>query len=117
MLGPVCENPVDIRLRRRLPLQQGSLHPSALLLSTFFFFFQAEDGIRDYKVTGVQTCALPISSTPSALASFVVLPTPVGRIDVALLPFLRPAREQDHHRVSITPEIDPVARSDRKSVV
>src|SRR2546426_6122640 len=28
--------------------------------SVFFFFFQAEDGIRDYKVTGVQTCALPI---------------------------------------------------------
>src|SRR6266850_1980577 len=26
----------------------------------FFFFFQAEDGIRYYKVTGVQTCALPI---------------------------------------------------------
>src|SRR5256885_10788178 len=30
----------------------------------FFFFFQAEDGIRDYKVTGVQTCALPISQYP-----------------------------------------------------
>src|SRR2546426_10724243 len=28
---------------------------------TLLFFFQAEDGIRDYKVTGVQTCALPIS--------------------------------------------------------
>src|SRR5436189_4856358 len=27
----------------------------------FFFFFQAEDGIRDTSVTGVQTCALPIS--------------------------------------------------------
>src|SRR5207249_8769335 len=27
-----------------------------------FFFFQAEDGIRDRNVTGVQTCALPISS-------------------------------------------------------
>ena len=26
------------------------------------FFFQAEDGIRDYDVTGVQTCALPISA-------------------------------------------------------
>src|SRR5688500_20263205 len=26
----------------------------------FLFVFQAEDGIRDYKVTGVQTCALPI---------------------------------------------------------
>src|SRR2546426_12179537 len=29
-------------------------------VSSLFFFFQAEDGIRDYKVTGVQTCALPI---------------------------------------------------------
>src|SRR6266536_859172 len=28
----------------------------------FFFFFQAEDGIRDPLVTGVQTCALPISA-------------------------------------------------------
>src|SRR5256885_13551831 len=38
-----------------------------------FFFFQAEDGIRDYKVTGVQTCALPISvypmNVPIALAA------------------------------------------------
>src|SRR2546426_3461212 len=34
----------------------------------FFFFFQAEDGIRDYKVTGVQTCALPISLTGAIFA-------------------------------------------------
>src|SRR2546426_10331546 len=33
----------------------------------FFFFFQAEDGIRDYKVTGVQTCALPIWQRQQAL--------------------------------------------------
>src|SRR2546422_4161855 len=32
--------------------------------SFFFFFFQAEDGIRDVAVTGVQTCALPISPPP-----------------------------------------------------
>src|SRR2546427_12597634 len=31
---------------------------------SFFFFFQAEDGIRDLTVTGVQTCALPISGRP-----------------------------------------------------
>src|SRR2546430_3515732 len=31
-------------------------------VALFFFFFQAEDGIRDLTVTGVQTCALPISS-------------------------------------------------------
>src|SRR3989449_9129465 len=30
------------------------------------FFFQAEDGIRDVAVTGVQTCALPISRSPAA---------------------------------------------------
>src|SRR5258706_9149313 len=32
-------------------------------VSWFFFFFQAEDGIRDWSVTGVQTCALPICSS------------------------------------------------------
>src|SRR5256885_12559247 len=32
----------------------------ATMLGDLFVFFQAEDGIRDYKVTGVQTCALPI---------------------------------------------------------
>src|SRR6266567_6983388 len=32
------------------------------MLKFFFFFFQAEDGIRDLTVTGVQTCALPIST-------------------------------------------------------
>src|SRR5260370_29843055 len=35
---------------------------NGLCFSSFFFFFQAEDGIRDSSVTGVQTCALPISS-------------------------------------------------------
>src|SRR5687767_15833795 len=34
---------------------------SFLYVFVFFFFFQAEDGIRDKLVTGVQTCALPIS--------------------------------------------------------
>src|SRR5256885_9852040 len=33
------------------------------------YFFQAEDGIRDYKVTGVQTCALPILEKPRRLVS------------------------------------------------
>src|SRR5258706_8193849 len=47
-----------------------SSHPSVALLDlvifelTFFFFFQAEDGIRDWSVTGVQTCALPILAPP-----------------------------------------------------
>src|SRR5215813_3919707 len=40
-------------------------HPLANALRERFFFFQAEDGIRDADVTGVQTCALPISSRPA----------------------------------------------------
>src|SRR5471032_3490155 len=47
----------------------------------FFFFFQVEDGIRDRDVTGVQTCALPISSSvsersPIQSASSMQSPTP-----------------------------------------
>src|SRR5690349_24428234 len=34
-------------------------------MGVFFFFFQAEDGIRDLYVTGVKTCALPISGLQS----------------------------------------------------
>src|SRR5256885_12254596 len=47
--GGLCEDPQE---------QQGV---------TFLFLFQAEDGIRDYKVTGVQTCALPIFDRRRAL--------------------------------------------------
>src|SRR2546427_1737684 len=38
----------------------------------FFFFFQAEDGIRDLTVTGVQTCALPICSQAACHSFFTV---------------------------------------------
>src|SRR6266498_3130123 len=44
----------------------------------FFFFFQAEDGIRDADVTGVQTCALPILAGCAARSG---APTPLGRFD------------------------------------
>src|SRR5689334_25361599 len=37
----------------------------------FFFFFQAEDGIRDGTVTGVQTCALPISAFEDTILGLV----------------------------------------------
>src|SRR2546426_4450321 len=52
-----------MRVLWRLSLAQTtSKCGSASTMITMFFFFQAEDGIRDYKVTGVQTCALPIST-------------------------------------------------------
>src|SRR5688500_19351531 len=40
----------------------------------YVFFFQAEDGIRDYKVTGVQTCALPICEYANATVREVLKP-------------------------------------------
>src|SRR5688572_32014437 len=53
------------------------------MLFVFFFFFQAEDGIRDLTVTGVQTCALPILVVkhPAVIEKAVVttrspIPTP-----------------------------------------
>src|SRR5438034_1099004 len=46
--------------KERRPHRQSRLS-SCLSLLFCFFFFQAEDGIRDHCVTGVQTCALPIS--------------------------------------------------------
>src|SRR5256885_7069250 len=55
--------------RRRAAMKElqdyyATAHSSYLVMECvivlFFFFFQAEDGIRVYKVTGVQTCALPI---------------------------------------------------------
>src|SRR5260221_7958908 len=45
------------------------------IMNIRFFFFQAEDGIRDHCVTGVQTCALPIFFEAIALAAAGRLPT------------------------------------------
>src|SRR5690606_6176572 len=44
-----------------------------------FFFFQAEDGIRDFHVTGVQTCALPILRRPTLAHSRVVANGPAAK--------------------------------------
>src|SRR2546427_6927023 len=50
----------------------------------FFFFFQAEDGIRDLTVTGVQTCALPILGASADL--------PAVRGDAVLRQLTQPTR-------------------------
>src|SRR5260370_19260074 len=43
-------------------------------LRCFFFFFQAEDGIRDSSVTAVQTCALPISASQRGQVGMAKVP-------------------------------------------
>src|SRR5437763_12025287 len=48
-----------------------------------FFFFQAEDGIRDTSVTGVQTCALPISCTGAGTTRWAVAADALDRRSVS----------------------------------
>src|SRR2546430_4904532 len=55
----------------------------------FFFFFQAEDGIRDLTVTGVQTCALPISQRREAARA---------PVDHAMAAIDQSALEEPHER-------------------
>src|SRR5205807_6764232 len=56
------------------------------------FFFQAEDGIRDYKVTGVQTCALPIYSSTlmnkglEMIEAHWLFQVPLDKIEVVVHP-------------------------------
>src|SRR5260370_41597462 len=52
-----------------------------MIATCLFFFFQAEDGIRDSSVTGVQTCALPISSTIAKTAENMLARPGAIRVD------------------------------------
>src|SRR5205807_5801913 len=96
-----------------------------MLVSGFgptYFFFQAEDGIRGYKVTGVQTCALPIwNDVPGARWIWIA-----NRMNPATA--TTPARLVSHPERGASPRIatrptmmkaNPTlfTKSDRKSVV
>src|SRR2546425_3950612 len=58
-------------------------------IEIFFFFFQAEDGIRDKLVTGVQTCALPILQMRLGEPAAVPLPGLLSPPNVVSLPIWR----------------------------
>src|SRR5699024_11705409 len=62
-----------------------------------YFFFQAEDGIRDRNVTGVQTCALPISGQSSSTAARLSWPgaAPTTMVTVDLLSAHRDGRSEE----------------------
>src|SRR5256886_4751143 len=86
----------------------------------FFFFFQAEDGIRDLTVTGVQTCALPISrpssrprpSDDSARQALSAAATSASMPAFPVASTTKPSRSA--RTAHCTPSI---VRKDRKSVV
>src|SRR5712672_4123811 len=91
---------------------------SRFAYSPFFFFFQAEDGIRDKLVTGVQTCALPIwpmnESPRPAFARDTV--HHVGDIVAAVIGETRYAAEDGAEAVAVEYEPLPAVVSTRAAV-
>src|SRR3712207_8297088 len=79
------------------------------------FFFQAEDGIRDIGVTGVQTCALPISRARSLIITYTVLTMlhswTLPKIDNDVPP---PPSVVDH--IEQNTEVKPRRRSEERRV-
>src|SRR5438034_8649881 len=63
----------------------GSVFDACVSCYFLFFFFQAEDGIRDHCVTGVQTCALPISWRFVGVCSLVMF-RPANRSSTLPIP-------------------------------
>src|SRR5256886_9233024 len=62
----------------------------------FFFFFQAEDGIRDLTVTGVQTCALPISAELKADQTDQDTLPPYDVLDAIVSAYMENDRSEEH---------------------
>src|SRR2546429_1450554 len=86
----------------------------------FVFFFQAEDGIRDVAVTGVQTCALPICQSAAYAREGIELDVStladwVGASSATLMPLVEAIRA--HVFAAERIHADEPSRSDRKSVV
>src|SRR3712207_6924573 len=83
-----------------------------------FFFFQAEDGIRDIGVTGVQTCALPIS--PRSTRQVPDAPAPPARVPFRVLgrgPRAVPGRRPTPWPVPApSPRPPPPGRSEERRV-
>src|SRR5690606_40373543 len=76
------------------------------------FFFQAEDGIRDFHVTGVQTCALPISDEADAR----LRANPAGLRDLKTVLEYR-LQHTRTRPMSLLPELaGPLARSEERRV-
>src|SRR5690606_40261863 len=65
----------DVLVLLAIPMRRARTSAGGLWWIAPRFFFQAEDGIRDFHVTGVQTCALPISLFLHRMQIFFFLPT------------------------------------------
>src|SRR2546421_5613219 len=119
---PQCPPGSDIWLRRYGGASQCcsscSFRGSGSDRISRFFFFQAEDGIRDLIVTGVQTCALPICRQRE-IAVRIARRRRADGVEQGLrhLRRTRPGREEPDHRREILLAEQQLEALDRKSVV
>src|SRR5688572_31322622 len=82
----------------------------------FFFFFQAEDGIRDLTVTGVQTCALPISLGRNTSSSGGEYGTGVSSAATIRMGASRNSNASSWMIAATDSPIEPVRRSEERRV-
>src|SRR5205823_10701053 len=91
-----------------------------MFLLLCFFFFQAEDGIRDKLVTGVQTCALPISKYNAAGSSRETKTPRARRAGFLFLASFPPRYSSPHadalSRRRVRPHLPRVLRSEERRV-
>src|SRR5256885_12963859 len=97
----------------RVPMMMRVQHAE----SSRVFFFQAEDGIRDYKVTGVQTCALPISDSRPAQSALAPSRHPRGLAGTLRSLRIRNAGRRRRSHPGTAARRTGHALLDRKSVV
>src|SRR5437762_13953796 len=81
-------------------------------MSCFVFFFQAEDGIRDTSVTGVQTCALPICDLGVSEAEVSEMEKRLAARDLSFDPAPEPEDEEPYSPAAYlpAPDADPAAQ-------
>src|SRR5256885_9941551 len=114
-----CRLTNDKQERRRARGEWLACHCGAhsAVHQCLFFFFQAEDGIRDYKVTGVQTCALPIlRRLVSAVALLLLTGSPASAflVEVTTSVAVADAEDQRALQTALTEAVD--GRSEERRV-
>src|SRR2546429_5097793 len=90
------------------------------ILLAYLFFFQAEDGIRDYKVTGVQTCALPIFffQAEDGLRAVAVTGVQTCALPISRRLHVEPAVAEDAARqILVVGEVDDLAQRQRRHLL
>src|SRR2546429_2458523 len=96
-----------IRGGKRTGLAPAQDPESVTTFDRICFFFQAEDGIRDVAVTGVQTCALPISSGKRRWIAGLAVALVLALVAAAVFLSRRRSSQQEISSLAVLPFVNP----------